>query len=114
MTELLLPFSGHPAAQTQPGPTAAQQALRERRAVPLNALQHGDYYNGLLDNMVTTARWHAQRRRFVFWVPDVGQPKLKAAPHVADLGSGARFAPLTRQASDGGSHISDFAFETTR
>lgn len=114
MTELLLRTGGQAAAPAKPQLNAAQQALRERRALPLNALQHGDYYNGLLDDVAATARWNAQRRRFVFWQHGTGQPKLKAAPHVADLGTGARFAPVARQDSDGGDHISDFALETTR
>ena len=114
MAELLmLPAdkSGEPA---KPRITAAQTALLERKVLSLNSLSHGAYYRGLLDDTTTTARWHANRRRFVFWEHNMGQPKLKAAPHVADLGTGPRFAPLLQQESEGGSHISDFAFETTR
>jgi len=114
MTELRMPLSDQPVAQAKPQITAAQKALLERKSMSLNSLLHGAYYNGLLDDMTTTARWHAQRRRFVFWVHNMDQPKLKAAPHVADLGMGARFAPISKQESEGGSHISDFAFETTR
>jgi hypothetical protein len=101
-------------AQAKPHFTAAQKALLERKVLPLNSLSHGAYYNGLLDDMTTIGRWHAQKRRFVFWEQNMEQPKSKATPHVADLGSGARFAPLTQEKSDGASHISDFAFETTR
>lgn len=114
MAELLMlpgDQSGEPA---KPRITAAQTALLERKVLSLNSLSHGAYYRGLLDDTTTTARWHANRRRFVFWEHNMGQPKLKAAPHVADLGTGPRFAPLLQQESDGGSHISDFAFETTR
>jgi hypothetical protein len=88
--------------------------LLERTVLPLNSLLHGAYYNGLLDDMTTIGRWHAERRRFVFWEQNMEQPHSKATPHVADLGTGPRFAPLSRQESEGGSHISDFAFETTR
>ncbi|MBI3530425.1 MAG: hypothetical protein HY067_20970 [Betaproteobacteria bacterium] len=101
-------------AQAKPQLTAAQKALLERKVLPLNSLLHGAYYNGLLDDLTTIGRWHEQKRRFVFWEHSMGQPKLKATPHVADLGTGARFAPLSRQESEGGSHISDFAFATTR
>ncbi|MEO8164633.1 MAG: hypothetical protein ABI619_04485 [Betaproteobacteria bacterium] len=41
-------------------------------------------------------------------------PNVKAAPHVADLGTGPRFAPLSRLEVAGDSHLSDFAFETAR
>jgi hypothetical protein len=114
MTEIAKLLTDQPVGEVKPGPTAAQKALLERKVLPLNSLVHGNYYNGLLDDMTTTARWHEQRRRFVFWIHNMGEPKLKAAPHVADLGTGARFAPLSRLESEGGNHISDFAFETTR
>ena len=94
--------------------TAAQQALLERKVLPLNSLLHGAYYNGLLDNTTTIGRWHAEKRRFIFWEQSVDHPQPKATPHVADLGTGPRFAPLSRQESEGGAHISDFAFATTR
>ena len=94
--------------------TAAQKSLLERKVLSLNSLLHGAYYNGLLDDMTTIGRWPAQKRRFVFREHTMGQPELKAAPHVADLGTGARFAPLSRQESEGGSHTGDFALETTR
>lgn len=103
-----------PVGQEKPRVTAAQKALRERTVLSLNALQHGDYYLGLLDDMTLTARWHAQKRRFVCRMHIIGQPVLKAAPHVADLGMGCRFAPISRQEVNEGMHISDFALETTR
>ena len=109
-----LTLGGRLAASATARLTAAQKALQERKVMPLNALMHGSYYSGLLDDMTTTGRWHAQRSRFVFWEHTMGQPELKSAPHVADLGTGPRFAPLSQQESEGGAHISDFAFETTR
>jgi|tagenome__1003787_1003787.scaffolds.fasta_scaffold19586802_1 hypothetical protein len=115
MLQLLKSASDHALAKDKPQITAAQQSLQERKVMALNTLVHGAYYNGLLDNMTTTARWHADKGRFILWETNMGEPKLNAAPHVADLGVGARFAPLSRQESDGAaSHISDFAFETTR
>jgi hypothetical protein len=107
-------LGGQPGATMKPNLTAAQKALQDRKVLSLSSLVHGAYYSGLLDDQTTTGRWHAQRGRFVFWQHNMGQPELKAAPHVADLGTGARFAPLSLQESDGGSHISDFALETTR
>ena len=100
-------------ALPRPQLTAAQKALLERKVLPLNSLLHGAYYNGLLDNTTTIGRWHAERRRFVFWERSVEQPQSKTTPHVADLGTGPRFAPLSRQESEGVGHISDFAFATT-
>ena len=114
MTELRMPISDHRVAIAKPQLTAAQKSLLERKVLSLNSLLHGAYYNGLLDDMTTIGRWHEQKRRFVFWEHSVGQPGSKAAPHVADLGMGARFAPLSRQESEGGSHTGDFALETTR
>jgi hypothetical protein len=113
MTEPSMLVSNRPVAQAKPQLTAAQKALLERKVLPLNSLLHGAYYNGLLDNMTTIGRWHAEKRRFVFWEHSVEQPQSKATPHVADLGTGPRFAPLSRHESEGGPHISDFAFATT-
>ena len=113
MTEPSMLVSKRPVAQAKPQLTAAQKALLERKVLPLNSLLHGAYYNGLLDNMTTIGRWHAEKRRFVFWEQNMDQPQSKATPHVADLGTGPRFAPLSRQESEEGSHISDFAFATT-
>ena len=114
MLQLLKSAGDQPIANGKPKITAAQQALQERKVIALNDLVHGAYYNGLLDNLTTTARWHKDKRRFILWETNMGEPKVNAAPHVADLGVGARFAPLSPQESDGASHISDFAFETTR
>ena len=114
MTESSMPISDRPVEQAKPQLTAAQKALLERKVMSLNSLLHGAYYNGLLDDMTTIGRWHEQKRRFIFWEHNMDQPQSKATPHVADLGTGARFAPLSEQESEGGSHLSDFAFETTR
>lgn len=114
MIEFLELIADPPAGHEKPRITAAQKALRERTVMSLNALQHGDYYLGLLDDMTLTARWHAQKRKFVCRMHIIGQPVLKAAPHVADLGMGCRFAPISRQEVNAGIHISDFALETTR
>lgn len=113
MANTSIPTGDRPVAQAMPPLTAAQQALRERKVLPLSSLQHGAYYSGLLDNTTTTGRWHAEKRRFVFWDQGMQQPQSKTTPHVADLGSGPRFAPLSRQEPDGKSQVSDFAFATT-
>ena len=114
MTELSMLNSDRLAALARPQLTAAQRVLLERRVLPLNSLLHGACYNGLLDDLTTIGRWHAQKRRFVFWEQNMEQPKSRAIPHVADLGTGPRFAPLSQQECEGGSPISNFAFETTR
>ena len=114
MTDLLMLPAQQQAAQARPKLTAAQKALLERKVLSLNSLLHGAYYNGLLDDTTTIGRWHAHRGRFLFWEQNMGEANMKAAPHVADLGTGARFAPVSRQEVEGGAHVSDFAFETTR
>ncbi|MEO8008518.1 MAG: hypothetical protein ABI728_08375 [Betaproteobacteria bacterium] len=112
MTEFATQLADQPARQKKSKSTAAQKALLERKVLSLNALLHGAYYNGLLGDLTTVGRWHATKRRFVFWEHEMGEPKLKSAPHVGDAGTGARFAPLSRQEAKGEYHISDFAFET--
>ena len=114
MTEFGVLIDGQRAGQEKPKLTAAQKALLDRKALPLAALAHGDYYAGFLDDMSTIGRWHARRRRFVAWEHEMGQAKLKAAPHVADFGTGSRFAPLAPKKADDAYHVSDFAFETAR
>ena len=114
MAELLMAIGGPRVAQAMPQLTAAQKALREHKVLSLNSLQHGAYYSGLLDDITTVGRWHEQKRRFVFWEQNMQQPHSNATPHVADLGTGPRFAPLSRQEAAAGPHVSDFAFETTR
>jgi hypothetical protein len=113
MTGLFMPIGDTSVARSHAQMTEGQKALQERKVLALNALLHGNYYNGLLDNASVLGRWHAKKRRFFFWDHNMGEPKVKSVPHVADLGIGARFAPLAHQESEAGSHISDFAFETT-
>ncbi len=114
MAEHSMPAGNRPVTPAKPQLTAAQQALLERKVLPLNSLVHGACYNGLLDNTTSVGRWHAEKRRFVFWEQSMEQPQSKATPHVADLGSGPRFAPLSQQECEGKSPVSDFAFATTR
>ena len=119
MIDLLLPLEDQLAAEAAPQLpksrlTAAQTALRDRKVQALNSLVHGAYYNGLLDDLDTVGRWNAEKRRFVFREHAMGQPGFKAAPHVADLGTGSRFAPLTPFEGADGFYVSDFAFESTR
>lgn len=113
MNEFGMLLTSHTAGEEKISPTAAQKALLEHKALSPNALSHGAYYSGFLGDTKTAGRWHAQKRRFVVWEHDKGQPKLKAANHVADAGAGARFAPLSQLESEGEYHISDFALETT-
>jgi hypothetical protein len=101
------------AAPLQRPPSAAQIAFIERRVLPISSLSHGAHYNGLLDEETTVGRWHSKKRRFIFWERNVSQPRATAIAHVADPGTGSRFAPLSRQESERETHVSDFAFETT-
>jgi hypothetical protein len=114
MTEFGVLIADQPAGQEKPNLTAAQKALLDRKVLPLATLVHGDYYAGFLGDTNTIGRWHAHRRRFVAWEHEMGQAKLKAAPHVADAGTGARFAPLSPKQAESTCHVSDFALETTR
>ena len=114
MTGYSMPLVERRVAPAKPELSAAQRALLERKVLTMNSLLHGAHYNGLLDDKTTIGRWHEKRRRFVFWEQSVDQPGSRAVPHVADLGLGSRFAPLSRQEVEAGAHISDFAFETTR
>ena len=114
MTESSMLVGNRPDALAKPQLTAAQQALLERKVLPMNSLVHGASYNGLLDNLTTIGRWNAEKRRFVVGGHSMQQPQSKAIPHAADLGTGPRFAPLSQQESEGKSQVSDFAFATTR
>ncbi len=102
-----------PVPQPKPQITAAQQALLDRKVLPISTLAHGECYIGYLDSVMTVARWHSQRRRFVFWDREMQQPKAKAVPHAADQGIGPRFAPLARHEPEPGAEVSEFAFVTT-
>jgi hypothetical protein len=114
MTQPLIRAGKSPAMPAKPQLTAAQQALLERRVLPMSSLEHGACYSGLLDNQTMVGRWHAEKHRFIFWEQNPQQPQAKSTPHVADLGIGPRFAPLSRQQPDAGSPVSDFAFATAR
>ena len=92
--------------------TAAHKALLENKVMPLRSLHHGAYYSGFLDDAISTCRWNAEKRRFVFWDQAMQQPGSKTMPHVADLGPGSRFAPLCRREPDGKSRVSDFTLVT--
>ncbi|HWQ37803.1 MAG TPA: hypothetical protein VNM24_04200 [Burkholderiales bacterium] len=114
MTVPSTPVGNRPGALARPPLTAAQHALLEHKVLSISSLQHGAYYGGYLDNTMTTGRWHAERRRFIFWENGMPQPQSRATPHVADLGTGPRFAPLWRREPDPKYVVSDFAFVTTR
>ena len=113
MTQPSMPVDSRPVAEAKPRVTAAHQALLEHKVMPINSLHHGAYYSGLLDDEKAIIRWNAEKRRFVFWDPAMTQPGPKTIPHVADFGSGPRFAPLSQQEPDRKSQVSDFALVTT-
>jgi hypothetical protein len=113
MIERRPPKSALRGAPMQRPPSAAQVAFIERKVLPISSLLHGAHYNGLLDEEMTIGRWHSKKRRFIFWERNVAQPRATAIAHVADPGTGPRFAPLARHDCERETHISDFAFETT-
>jgi len=113
MTDPVTAMRDASAEKAKPQITAAQKALLDRKVLTLSSLAHGAYYNGLMDDLTTIARWHAHKRRFVFRDHSLGEPRVRAVPHVADLGTGSRFAPLSVQEPDSGLQISEFALETT-
>ena len=114
MTERTMLAGNQPVNQAKPQLTAAQQALLERKVLPMNSLAHGATYSGYLDNLSTIGRWHAQKRRFIFWDYAMQHPQSKSTPHVADQGIGPRFAPLSLKEPEAGAEVSDFAFATAR
>ncbi len=77
MNETSMQMGNRQIAQAKLQLTAAQRALLERKVLPLNSLLHGAYYNGLLDDMTTIGRWHAERRRFVFGSAAWNNPNQK-------------------------------------
>ena len=113
MTEFVLQFTDRPVGQAK-SQTTAQKTFLERKALSPDALLHGAYYSGFLNDTPSVARWNAKNRRFVMWERNTGAPKLRAALHVGDSAGAARFAALFRMESAGGYHVSDFALETTR
>ena len=112
MTQTSMPADSRSVATVKPQVTAAHKALLDRKVMPLGSLYHGAYYSGFLDDATATCRWNATKRRFVFWDQAMQQPGSKTIPHVADLGLGPRFAPLSRQEPDRESRISDFTLVT--
>jgi hypothetical protein len=75
-------------------------------------LAHGAYYTGKLGVTPAVARWHAMKRRFVFGEITLGRQRVRTVAHVADSGTGERFAPLSTIAPNETCQVSDFAFET--
>jgi len=112
MTQASIPAGSRPVVRVRPRITAAHKALLEHKVTPINSLHHGAYYSGFLDDATATCRWNAEKRRFVFWDQAMQQPGSKTIPHVADLGPGPRFAPISRQEPDGKSRVSDFTLVT--
>ena len=113
MTELELDDTDQLAGSAESPPTA-HKTLLERKSLSADALLHGAYYSGFLDDTATVARWNDKKRRFVMWERKTWAPKIRAVLHVGNPGAGARFAPLFRLESAGGYEVSDFALETTR
>ena len=89
-----------------------EQTLAPGAVLPIEALEHGAYYAGRLGGTPVIARWHAQKRRFVFGEFTLGQQRVRAAAHIAEPGRGERFAPLSKTNPKNTHQVSDYAFET--
>ena len=114
MAETSMPVGIRPDAIARPQLTAAQQALLERKVLPMSSLQHGAHYSGILDDAPAIGRWDAETHRFTFREVGMPQPQSKGIPHVADLGLGPRFAPLSKQEPDGRSEAADRSLAAAR
>jgi hypothetical protein len=77
-----------------------------------DCLEHGAYYTGKLGSAPMVARWHAQRRRFVFVEYALGRQRTRSVAHIGGGGPGDRFAPLAKTNPSAAARLSDYAFET--
>jgi hypothetical protein len=80
--------------------------------LPLDVLEHGAYYAGQLGSTAVTARWHANKRRFVFGEYMLGSQRVRAVSHIADGSKAEAFAPLSVAEPKGSCRVSEYAFET--
>ena len=110
MSQFRFPGGRPPFTLVEPAP-ADGQSLSES-ALPPEMLEHGAYYVGKLGGATAVARWHAKKRRFVFSEFSMGRQHIRSIAHVAEKGTGERFAPLSKTEPKGAADISDYAFET--
>ena len=108
MSEFVFPLAmyGVPAVSDE------KQASSEANVLPPDALEHGAYYTGQLGPAAAIARWHANKRRFVFGEYSLGSQRIRAVSHIADGGKAEVFAPLSMTQPKGTQRVSEYAFET--
>jgi hypothetical protein len=108
MSEFVFPLApyGVPAVSDE------KQAVPEANVLPPDALEHGAYYTGQLGSAAVIARWHANKRRFVFGEYSLGSQRTRAVAHIADSAKAEAFAPLSMTQPKGTHRVSEYAFET--
>ena len=97
-----------------PDISATQRMRLEEQALNPGGLKAGAYYRGFLGGTSAIARWNGQQYRFVVWVQEKGEAKLKGARHVLESGIGDAFAPVEQVQVEKEMQISDFHLSTTR
>jgi hypothetical protein len=113
MSQFLLP-GGELSIPSEPLDSVDQQPRFAPAALPLEMLEHGVHYAGKLGVTPAVARWHAMKRRFVFEEITLGRQHVRTVAHVADIGTGERFAPLSKTSPNDTCRVSGFAFETAK
>ena len=112
MSDFVLPGSEPLALYGVPSVSDERQALPVADILPPGALEHGAYYTGQLGSTAVIARWHANKRRFVFGEYSLGSQRVRAVSHIADGGKVEAFAPLSMTQPKATYRISEYAFET--
>ena len=112
MSEFVLPESQPLALHGVPTVSDEKQPVPVAGVLPPDTLDHGAYYTGQLGATAVIARWHANKRRFVFGEYSLGSQHVRAVPHIADGGKAEAFAPLSMTQPKGAHRVSEYAFET--
>jgi len=112
MSEFVLPGSQPLAPYGVPPVSDEEQATPMAGVLPPDALEHGAYYDGQLGSTAVIARWHANKRRFVFGEYMLGSQRVRAVSHIADGSKAEAFAPLSVAVPKGSCRVSEYAFET--
>jgi hypothetical protein len=106
MSEFQLP-GGTPFQPFEPGREPSEAGVLRPEL-----LEHGAYYAGKIGAVSAIARWHARKQRFVFGQFNFGRHRVTSIPHVAEKGTGERFAPISKTGPTDTSRVSDYAFES--
>ena len=112
MSEFVLPGSQPLVLYGVTPVSDEEQALPVTNVLQPDALEHGAYYTGQLGSAAVIARWHANKRRFVFGEYTLGSQRVRAVSHIADGGKAEAFAPLSMTQPKGTHRVSEYAFET--